>query len=436
MIDYKHTLSHHKHFLTSSPNYTIEKTQKISNSKTSSPNITACKGSQKYNSYINNQNNVNNLVQQDIEQRQPFLTHCFTVVICRNQERKWLCVNETKKRGLWVPGGVVPPGEDFKSSAVLKTKNKTNIDIEIVGLLRIEHNNYGKQSSRMRVVFFAIPKAGVIQTIKSVSDEQSDGALWLSLEEIRKLSETSLGIRGPEVIDWPNYIENGGIISPLKLLSTEEEKITIIKLINNSKEEEKMIEERKDSIQNNNKNISPRKQHQQEFKKENENNELNLIDALMNDNLTLIKKCLIFGMDCNIPINSKGWRPLHYALKTNNEELVKILLLSDASLETYTLKKRNCLHFAVQSTSKILNQVLIYLSFVDQKIKDKILNFKDKCGDTPLHILLSSRIVSNENVDYAKYENYKIVFQVLINMGARCDIANNKGVSCDMFRFH
>jgi len=384
---------------------------------------------------------MKNINQLDQELRQPFLTHCFTVVICRNHEGKWLCVKETKNRGLWVPGGLVPPGEYFKTSAIQKTKLKTNIDIELTGILRIEHNNYGKQSSRMRVIFFAIPTCNTnnnSNSIKTISDGNSEGALWLTLEEIKIVSETKVGIRGPEVIDWPSYIENGGLISPLELLVAEEEKIQVIKLRDNNadKGKDKEIFKDKERFVNTSQNSVDK-----------DKSEYNLIESLINDNLTQVKNCLIFGgsnLDLNISINTKGWRPLHYGIITKNEELVKLLLISDNNtnpsiLEVYTLKLRNCLHFAVLSTTKILNSILIKLSFMGQKQINGIINLQDLNGDTPLHLYLKNILNNKENMISNRIntgnmnKENKQVFNAMIELGARLDIKNNEGLSCNMF---
>jgi len=62
--------------------------------------------------------------------RQPSLTHCFSLVICKHLKTgKYLCVKETKNRGWWVPGGLVEPGEDIYSAAIRETKEEAGVDI-------------------------------------------------------------------------------------------------------------------------------------------------------------------------------------------------------------------------------------------------------------------------------------------------------------------
>ena len=49
-------------------------------------------------------------------------------------------------------------------------------------------------------------------------------AEWLTLEELTEKSRKlpPEGLRGPELLDWASYLENGGQIYPLELFVTEE----------------------------------------------------------------------------------------------------------------------------------------------------------------------------------------------------------------------
>jgi hypothetical protein len=73
--------------------------------------------------------------------------------------------------------------------------------VEIKGILRVEHSVYGPTHARMRVVFFCTP-TDANQTPKRYPDKESEEARWVSLEDLRKLSRTSPGLRGPELHDW------------------------------------------------------------------------------------------------------------------------------------------------------------------------------------------------------------------------------------------
>ena len=110
--------------------------------------------------------------------------------------------------------------ETFPEAAIRETKEEAGIDIALKGILRIEHSLCGERYARMRVVFYAEP-ISPLQPPKSISDKESEMALWVTLDQFKEFKETHPGIRGYELLDWGNYIEKGGIISPLEILSYE-----------------------------------------------------------------------------------------------------------------------------------------------------------------------------------------------------------------------
>ncbi len=92
-------------------------------------------------------------------QRTVFKTYQFALIICRHpQTGKYLAVNETTNRGWWIPGGAVDAGESFQKAAVRECKEEAGINIDIKGVLRVEHSVNGGSEARMRVIFYAEPK--------------------------------------------------------------------------------------------------------------------------------------------------------------------------------------------------------------------------------------------------------------------------------------
>lgn len=92
-------------------------------------------------------------------QRTVFKTYEFALIIVRHPGTgKFLAVNETRDRGWWIPGGAVDAGETFSMAAHRETKEEAGIDIEIMGVLRVEHGLMGGDSARMRVIFYAEPR--------------------------------------------------------------------------------------------------------------------------------------------------------------------------------------------------------------------------------------------------------------------------------------
>jgi 8-oxo-dGTP pyrophosphatase MutT (NUDIX family) len=146
----------------------------------------------------------------------------FSLVVCRHPDGRFLAVQETRGRGWWLPGGFVEPGDDYLSTAIKETQEEAGLQVQIKGLLRIEcvMNAIG---ARQRMIFYAEP-VDPNQPPKTIADEESLSAAWLSLADLRKksLAFPPMGLRGPELLQWGEYLENGGPIYPLGLYSLSE----------------------------------------------------------------------------------------------------------------------------------------------------------------------------------------------------------------------
>ena len=152
--------------------------------------------------------------------------HCFSLVVCRRVEsNQWLTVQENKNRGYWLPGGFVENGDDHIVTAHKETKEEAGVDIELKGILRVE-NEMTVCGGRQRVIFYAEPR-DPNQPPKSIPDAESMGATWVSLDQLKQLQllPPPEGLRGPELLHWAQYIENGGTIYPLSVFSNEHEPI-------------------------------------------------------------------------------------------------------------------------------------------------------------------------------------------------------------------
>ena len=108
-----------------------------------------------------------------------------------------MAVNETKNRGWWIPGGAVDSGETFRTAAVRECLEEAGVDIQLKGVLAIEHNLFREASYRMRVIFYAEP-ADPAQVPKQVPDEESLEARYVTLEEFAGLDN----IRGNELLHF------------------------------------------------------------------------------------------------------------------------------------------------------------------------------------------------------------------------------------------
>ena len=74
----------------------------------------------------------------------------------------------------------------------------------------------------MRVIFYAEPTSDSPPP-KSEPDSESEEARYVTLEELLELNEAPPYWRGGELYKYAKYIEDGGEIYPLSLLSLEGE---------------------------------------------------------------------------------------------------------------------------------------------------------------------------------------------------------------------
>jgi len=130
------------------------------------------------------------------------------------RDDRYLLVHEREHGQLWyLPAGRVETGEDFLTAAKRETLEEAGVPIEIDGIVRIEHSP-SRQGTRVRLIFTATPTDETPP--KSEPDEETLGAGWFTLEEIKELP-----LRGHDVLDIFSYLDRGGFVAPLSMLTPE-----------------------------------------------------------------------------------------------------------------------------------------------------------------------------------------------------------------------
>jgi len=145
-------------------------------------------------------------------------TYNFSVVVVQHTDGRLLAVKETRNRGWWLPAGFVDPGENFIQAAHRETLEEAGIKVKLEVILRVEHSVAEATHARMRVIFYARPIDNTPP--KTKPDEESEGASWVSLDDLQRLNSQSK-LRGHELLIWGQYLAAGGKIFPLHILTEE-----------------------------------------------------------------------------------------------------------------------------------------------------------------------------------------------------------------------
>uniref|UniRef100_A0A7S1TL53 Nudix hydrolase domain-containing protein n=1 Tax=Erythrolobus australicus TaxID=1077150 RepID=A0A7S1TL53_9RHOD len=150
------------------------------------------------------------------EARAPTPVWPFALIVVRNRRGKFLLVQQFAARGYWLPGDRVNPAEDLKSAALRIVKEQAGIDIELTGVLRVSYTPQN-DFARMRVIYVGRPTHdGEAQTLKTVPDYLSVGAVWVDVAELEGLKT-----HGDEPREWFPYVARGAYVAPLEIMTSE-----------------------------------------------------------------------------------------------------------------------------------------------------------------------------------------------------------------------
>jgi len=145
--------------------------------------------------------------------RPPIPTWYFALAVVR-LGRRFLLTQEKKYGESWsIPGGRVEAGESLQEAAVREVLEETGIAIQLEGLLRVEHAT-SASGARVRIIYVASPTDD--REPKSTPDDESLGAAWLTLDEIRRLK-----LRGADLRALLEAVTQGCPIYPLDVIGRE-----------------------------------------------------------------------------------------------------------------------------------------------------------------------------------------------------------------------
>lgn len=115
------------------------------------------------------------------------------VLVVVELDGKYLVVHEASHGQLWyLPAGGVEANETIAEGAIRETKEEAGIDIEPIGLLRMEEH---LRPNGVYVQRFVVSARPLTTTPKSQPDHHSLEARFLTYDEIAKLP-----LRDPEVL--------------------------------------------------------------------------------------------------------------------------------------------------------------------------------------------------------------------------------------------
>ena len=146
----------------------------------------------------------------------PQRTWWIVVVVVRHDGR-YLLVRQSRLGQNWYfPAGRVGAGEDVRAAAVREASQETGIEIELDGLLAVEHRpGNARRSARLRLWFTGRPVDPEL-TPKRRGDRHSLEARWVASDELAQYP-----LRAPEVRQWLQQLEAGTQPAPLTLLRGE-----------------------------------------------------------------------------------------------------------------------------------------------------------------------------------------------------------------------
>jgi hypothetical protein len=111
----------------------------------------------------------------------------------------------------------------LQEGAHREVMEEAGVRVKLKGILRLEHSLQDDHFVRLRVFYFAEP-VDPAAPLKTTADKESIGAEWLTLAQLQACARGEVPgrhLRGTELLQWAEYIEGGGPIYPMSLITEE-----------------------------------------------------------------------------------------------------------------------------------------------------------------------------------------------------------------------
>eukprot|EP01084_Bolivina_argentea_P045958 84597_1 len=148
-------------------------------------------------------------------------TSNYAMILCKNKANKYLSLNgDIPSFYLSHSNGYTQYKEDGSLFEIIK--QKCGLDIEICGILRIEHTENNGYSADMRVIYYAEPMAN---NKECKQDDLTKSAKWIDIPNKNDIKQV---MKNSDLYSWINYVEyENGIIYPMNTFCEEGEQVKI-----------------------------------------------------------------------------------------------------------------------------------------------------------------------------------------------------------------
>ena len=113
--------------------------------------------------------------------------------------------------------------EQFCEGSKRKCIEEANMQVELKGVLSVDYKlkKQAGDEGLMHVIYYAEPDSlDAANNPKALADGNSNRAEWKTLNELKEFQESDL-FDDPQLIQWAEYLENGGYVHPVGMFGPE-----------------------------------------------------------------------------------------------------------------------------------------------------------------------------------------------------------------------